>query len=197
MHGGTIVIFEGAPDYPQPDRVWQLVERHGVTTLGISPTAIRMLMRAGDALGRAPPMPSLRMLGSTGEPWDPESYLWYFEQRRAQALPGDQHQRRHRHRRLLPRAAADPAAQAGEPAEPRPRHGGRRVRRAGPERGRRGRLPGVQEAGAVDDAQSVAERRQVPRDVLVAASPASGTTATGPRSTPTATGSCTDAPTTR
>jgi acetyl-CoA synthetase len=80
MHAGTIVIFEGAPDYPAPDRVWQLVERHGVTTLGISPTAVRMLMRSGDAHVQRHAMSSLRVLGSTGEPWDPESYLWYFEQ---------------------------------------------------------------------------------------------------------------------
>jgi acetyl-CoA synthetase len=79
MHAGTIVIFEGAPDYPGPDRVWQTVERHGVTTLGISPTAVRMLMRAGDGPVQRHPMASLRVLGSTGEPWDPESYLWYFE----------------------------------------------------------------------------------------------------------------------
>lgn len=80
MHGGTIVITEGAPDYPEPDRLWQTVERHGVTTLGISPTAVRMLARAGEEWVQRHPMPSLRMLGSTGEPWDPESYLWYFEQ---------------------------------------------------------------------------------------------------------------------
>jgi acetyl-CoA synthetase len=80
MHGGTIVIFEGAPDYPAPDRVWELVERHQVTTLGISPTAVRLLMRAGDAPMQSHPMPSLRVLGSTGEPWDPESYLWYFRE---------------------------------------------------------------------------------------------------------------------
>ncbi|MFI5309057.1 MAG: AMP-binding protein, partial [Polyangiales bacterium] len=79
MHGGTIVIFEGAPDYPTPERVWQSVERHGVTTLGISPTAIRLLERAGDAPVERHPMPSLRTLGSTGEPWDERSYLWYFE----------------------------------------------------------------------------------------------------------------------
>ncbi|HEX2675382.1 MAG TPA: AMP-binding protein, partial [Polyangiales bacterium] len=79
MHGTTIVVFEGAPDYPAADRVWRSVERHGVTTLGISPTAIRLLMRAGDELVDAaqPRLVSLRMLGSTGEPWDPESYLWY------------------------------------------------------------------------------------------------------------------------
>jgi acetyl-CoA synthetase len=79
MHGGTIVIFEGAPDYPGPERLWQTIERHGVTTLGISPTAIRLLKRAGDAPVQAHAMPSLRILGSTGEPWDEESYLWYFE----------------------------------------------------------------------------------------------------------------------
>jgi acetyl-CoA synthetase len=79
MHAGTIVVFEGAPEYPEADRVWQTVERHGVTTLGISPTAVRMLMRSGDALVDRHAMPSLRMLGSTGEPWDAESYLWYFE----------------------------------------------------------------------------------------------------------------------
>lgn len=79
MHGGTIVITEGPPDYPTPERVWEMVERHGITTLGISPTAVRMLMRAGDACVNKHPMPSLRMLGSTGEPWDPESYRWYFE----------------------------------------------------------------------------------------------------------------------
>jgi acetyl-CoA synthetase len=78
MHGGTIVVFEGAPDYPAADRVWQSVERHGVTMLGMSPTAIRMLMRAGDDFVTRHPMPSLRMLGSTGEPWDTDSYLWYF-----------------------------------------------------------------------------------------------------------------------
>jgi len=79
MHGACIVVTEGTPDFPTPDRVWQLVERHGVTTLGISPTAVRMLIRAGDEYVDKHPMPSLRMLGSTGEPWDPESYLWYFE----------------------------------------------------------------------------------------------------------------------
>ena len=79
MHGGTLVIFEGAPNYPEPDRVWRMVQQHGVTTLGISPTAVRLLMRAGDDWVQRHPMPSLRMLGSTGEPWDPQSYRWYFE----------------------------------------------------------------------------------------------------------------------
>ena len=79
QHGGTALIFEGAPDYPSPARLWQLVTRHGVTTLGVSPTAVRLLMRAGDELVDAHPMPTLRLLGSTGEPWDETSYRWYFE----------------------------------------------------------------------------------------------------------------------
>lgn len=79
LQGGSIVLFEGAPNYPEPDRVWASAERHGVTTLGISPTAVRLLMRAGDAWIERHPLPTLRVLGSTGEPWDEESYRWYFE----------------------------------------------------------------------------------------------------------------------
>ncbi len=74
--GGTIFLYDGAPDYPGPSRLWQMIERHGITTFGISPTAIRLLMRSGTPTQQ---MPSLRLLGSTGEPWDDTSYLWYFE----------------------------------------------------------------------------------------------------------------------
>ena len=78
MHGATVVMLEGAPDYPAPDRLWRTVEAHSVNTLGVSPTAVRMLMRAGDAHVDKHALATLHMLGSTGEPWDPESYLWYF-----------------------------------------------------------------------------------------------------------------------
>lgn len=77
--GATIALFEGAPNHPNPDRLWEIVERHRVTTLGISPTAIRLLKTAGDAWVAKHDLSSLRILGSTGEPWDPDSYLWYFE----------------------------------------------------------------------------------------------------------------------
>ena len=76
LFGGTIFLYDGAPDYPSPLRLWEMIERHGITTLGISPTAIRMLMKQPAAV---PPMPSLRLLGSTGEPWDEASWLWFFE----------------------------------------------------------------------------------------------------------------------
>ena len=77
--GGTIVLLEGAPDYPAPDRLWSLVERHGVTILGVSPTLIRALMRHGTEPVRSHDLSRLRILASTGEPWDPESWRWLFE----------------------------------------------------------------------------------------------------------------------
>lgn len=76
LFGGTIFLYDGAPDFPGPVRLWEMIERHGITTFGISPTAIRMLSRHGGAL---PPMDSLRLLGSSGEPWDEAAWLWYFE----------------------------------------------------------------------------------------------------------------------
>ncbi len=79
QRGGAFVVFEGAPDYPKPDRLWDMIERHQVTILGISPTAIRLLKKSGSSFVDPHNLSTLRILGSTGEPWDPESYLWYFE----------------------------------------------------------------------------------------------------------------------
>ena len=72
--GATAFCYEGTPDYPGPDRVWAMVARHGVTVLGISPTAIRGLMRFGEEPVRQHDLSSLRVLGSTGEPWNPEPW---------------------------------------------------------------------------------------------------------------------------
>lgn len=77
--GGTYLIFEGVPNHPGPDRLWDLVERHNVSILGVSPTLIRLLMRHGEEWITRHHLHNLRILGSTGEPWDPESYKWYFE----------------------------------------------------------------------------------------------------------------------
>ena len=77
--GGTMVIYDGALDYPGPDRLWSLVARHGVNILGVSPTLIRSLMRHGDQPVRAHDLSTLRVLGSTGEPWNPEPWRWFFE----------------------------------------------------------------------------------------------------------------------
>jgi len=72
--GGTLLLYEGSPDVPDTNRLWELVERHQVSTLGVSPTLIRTLRAAG-AHPKAD-LGSVRVLGSTGEPWDPESYEW-------------------------------------------------------------------------------------------------------------------------
>ena len=77
--GGTMVLYDGALDYPEPDRVWAIVERHRVSVLGVSPTLIRALMRHGDGPVRRHDLSSLRIMGSTGEPWNPESWQWLFE----------------------------------------------------------------------------------------------------------------------
>jgi acetyl-CoA synthetase len=77
--GARLVLYEGVPDHPGPDRLWSIVERHGVTHLGISPTAVRALMAHGADPVRAHDRSSLRVLGSTGEPWDAASWRWLFE----------------------------------------------------------------------------------------------------------------------
>jgi acetyl-CoA synthetase len=77
--GGTMVVYEGAPNFPNEDRLWQLVDDLKVTTLGVSPTAVRVLKAHGDQWVDRHDFGTLRLLGSTGEPWDPESYLWFFE----------------------------------------------------------------------------------------------------------------------
>jgi len=77
--GGTVFMYEGAPDHPDPDRYWEMIDRHDLTQFGISPTAIRALRKQGDEWVEGHDLSSLRLLGSTGEPWDPESWLWFYE----------------------------------------------------------------------------------------------------------------------
>ena len=78
-NGGAVLLYEGAPDYPEPDRLWSVIERHRVTILGVSPTLVRALIPKGDDLVRAHDLSSLRILASTGEPWNPEPWQWYFD----------------------------------------------------------------------------------------------------------------------
>jgi acetyl-CoA synthetase len=77
--GATLALFEGAPDHPTNDRLWSFLSRHAVTILGISPTLIRALMPHGDEPVKAHDLSALRVLGSTGEPWNLEPWRWYFE----------------------------------------------------------------------------------------------------------------------
>ena len=78
-NGATVVMYEGAPDWPDKDRFWQIVERYGVTVFYTAPTAIRAFMRWGTEWPRRRDLTSLRLLGSVGEPINPEAWVWYHE----------------------------------------------------------------------------------------------------------------------
>ncbi|HEY3165254.1 MAG TPA: AMP-binding protein [Candidatus Limnocylindrales bacterium] len=85
--GARLVLYEGAPDHPGPDRLWALVARHRVTHLGLSPTVVRALIPHGVDPVRSHRLSRLRVLGSTGEPWDPDSWWWYFREVGGGRLP--------------------------------------------------------------------------------------------------------------
>jgi len=78
-NGATCVMYEGAPDWPQRDRFWDICERHGVTILYTAPTAIRAFMKWGDEWPAKHTLSRLRLLGSVGEPINPEAWMWYRE----------------------------------------------------------------------------------------------------------------------
>ncbi|MDQ3620337.1 MAG: AMP-binding protein [Actinomycetota bacterium] len=75
--GAAVLMYEGAPNYPKPDRLWAMCARHGVSILGVSPTLVRALMPAGEEVVQAHDLSKLRILASTGEPWNPEPYRWF------------------------------------------------------------------------------------------------------------------------
>ncbi len=77
--GATVCLYDGAPDYPEPDRLWRLVARHRPTILGVAPTSIRSMMTHGDAWVRRHDLSSVRVFGSTGEPWNVAPWRWLFE----------------------------------------------------------------------------------------------------------------------
>ena len=87
INGGTICIYDGAPDYPQPDRMWEFCAKHKVEILGISPTLIRALSGCGDELPAKHDLNSLRAFASTGEPWNPAPWWWLFEKVGNSKLP--------------------------------------------------------------------------------------------------------------
>jgi acetyl-CoA synthetase len=78
MHGATQIMYEGTLDYPKPDRYWDIVEKHGATILYTTPTALRMYIKFGNSIPNSFDLSSLRLLGSVGEPINPEVWMWYF-----------------------------------------------------------------------------------------------------------------------
>ncbi len=85
--GATLLLYDGAPDYPGPERLWELVERHRVAQLGISPTLIRALIPHGESPFKGRDLSSLRCFASTGGPWNPDPWLWLFERVGGGRLP--------------------------------------------------------------------------------------------------------------
>jgi acetyl-CoA synthetase len=78
-NGATVVMYEGSPDWPDKDRFWDMIERHGVTVFYTAPTAIRSFMRWGLEWPQRHDMRTLRLLGSVGEPINPEAWMWYYD----------------------------------------------------------------------------------------------------------------------
>ena len=76
--GATSIVFEGVPNYPEPDRFWEVVERYGVNIFYTAPTAIRSIMRSGEDWPNKRNLSSLRLLGTVGEPINPEAWMWYY-----------------------------------------------------------------------------------------------------------------------
>jgi acetyl-CoA synthetase len=77
--GATSLMFEGVPTYPEPDRFWEIVDKHGVTIFYTAPTAIRALMKEGDKWVEKHDLSTLRILGTVGEPINPEAWMWYYK----------------------------------------------------------------------------------------------------------------------
>jgi acetyl-CoA synthetase len=79
LHGATEVMYEGAPDFPDASRMWDVIEKYKITIFYTTPTALRMFMKFGDELPNSSDLSSLRLLGSVGEPINPEVWRWYFK----------------------------------------------------------------------------------------------------------------------
>lgn len=86
-NGASIVAYDGAPDHPGPDRLWEIVAKHRITHLGISPTLVRALQPHGADLARRHDLSSLRVFGSTGEPWNPDPWWWLFREVGGERIP--------------------------------------------------------------------------------------------------------------
>ncbi|MFW9886787.1 MAG: AMP-binding protein [Candidatus Thorarchaeota archaeon] len=85
--GATFFLFDGAPDYPGSGRLWEMVERHKIPVLGVSPTLIRLLMTYGEGPVQKHDLSSLRIIGSTGEPWNPDPWMWLFQKVGGKRVP--------------------------------------------------------------------------------------------------------------
>ncbi len=79
LHGATEIMYEGVPDYPNTSRIWDIIQKYGVTIFYTTPTALRMFMKFGDSIPNSFKLSSLRLLGTVGEPINPKVWRWYFK----------------------------------------------------------------------------------------------------------------------
>ena len=168
-NGATQIVFEGIPTYPQMDRFWKIVEKFKVNIFYTAPTAIRSLMREGEKWPNKHDLSSLRVLGTVGEPINPEAWIWYHKNIGHETLPDRGHLVADRDRRHPDHAAArrhDHQARFRHAAvlrhRARHREGGRYAGRS-----QRGRLSGHQEALARHHEDRLRSARALHRDLLV------------------------------
>ena len=167
-NGATVLMYEGAPNQPGPDRFWQIIAKWGVTVFYTAPTAIRAFMRWGDQWPAKHDLSSLRLLGSVGEPINPEAWMWYRKKIGGDRCPivDTWWQTETGAIMISPLPGATPT-KPGSATRPLPGH--RRRRRAQGRhavRAERGRLPRDQAAVAVDAADDLRRPRAVREDVL-------------------------------
>ena len=183
----TSVLYEGTPDYPGKDRLWSIVEKYKVTIFYTAPTAIRTFMKWGDDLPAAHDLSSLRLIGTVGEPINPEAWVWYYGMIGRRALPGRRHVVADRDRRDHDqRAARRDHAEARERDVPAAGYrGGHRRRRGQAGRHPRRRLPRVVAAVAVDAARHLGRPSSATATPTGRGSATSTSRATAPSATTT------------
>ena len=187
-------MYEGTPNTPHEGRWWEMIEKYTVTILYTAPTAIRTFMKWGEDIPAKFDLSSLRLLGSVGEPINPEAWIWYRRNIGGDRTPGRRHLVADRDRRDHDQPAArgdlDQAGLGDPPAAGHLRRGRRQRRGTG--RQRRGRVPGADRAVALDAARDLGRRRPLPARPTGPASPSRASTspATARRKTTTATCGC-------
>ena len=197
-NGATSVLYEGTPDFPDKDRWWEIVERYGVTILYTAPTAIRSHMKWGPEYAQKHDLSSLRLLGSVGEPINPEAWVWYREHIGGDRTPVvDTWWQTETGMIMITPLPGVTTLKPGLGDEAVPERGGRRLRRAR-QRGRAGRrrLPRAEAPLAGDAARDLRRRRALPARRTGRSTRTPTSPATVRASTATATSGCSAASTT-
>ena len=168
-NGATQVMYEGTPDTPHKGRWWELAAKYGVTILYTAPTAIRTFMKWGEEIPNEHDLSKIRLLGSVGEPINPEAWIWYRRVIGADKVPVvDTWWQTETGSIMISPLPGVTAAKPGSAMTPAARHQRRRRRRPGQAGAQRRRwLPRAHRALAVDAARHLGRRRALPRDLLV------------------------------